>query len=142
LALMRPEDEALLRAMLESAARHGYTRRQQRLPEFRIFEELAIVRKAIWADVQTQFGRESQTTAEVILRIDTAFTVASQGSLRGYFRPEFERRGSWPATLLELASEWTPLKDTSAQRPRHGKRLPTMARRRPWRVTRSHRHSA
>lgn len=94
--------------LLESAAHHGLTRRQQGLPESIIFEEIALVREAIWADIQARFGRESRLAAEIILRIDMALTLASQASLRGYFRDEFESRGLWPEVLAELAAAWHP----------------------------------
>jgi hypothetical protein len=94
--------------LLESAAHHGFVRRRQGLAESSLFEELAFVREAIWADIQARFGRESQVAAEIILRIDMALTLASQASLRGYFRIEFEERGLWPRALAELEVAWAP----------------------------------
>jgi hypothetical protein len=99
-------EECLL--LIESAAHHGFVRRNQGLSESTIFDELAFVREAIWADIQSRFGGESRATAEVILRIDMALTLASQASLRGYFQAEFVQRGLWPRALTELESAWSP----------------------------------
>lgn len=94
--------------LLEIAAHHGLVRRRQGLGESSLFEELAFVREAIWSDIQARFGRENQVAAEIILRIDMALTLASQASLRGYFRVEFEERGLWPRALTELETAWAP----------------------------------
>jgi len=96
--------------LLESAAHHGFLRRRQGIAESALFDELALVREAIWADIQARFGQESRVAAEIILRIDMALTLASQASLRGYFRVEFEERGLWPRALAELESAWVPPK--------------------------------
>lgn len=108
LALRGGRDRLRCERLLESAAHHGFTRRHQGLPESIIFDEIAFVREAIWADIQSRFGRENRVTAEIILRIDMALTLASQASLRGYFRDEFEERGIWPGALAELEAAWHP----------------------------------
>ncbi len=134
LALQRPADDDLCRSVLQSAASHGFTRRQQGLPESTVFEELAAVRTAIWTDLNARFAGEGTTTADVILRIDMAFTVASQASLRGYFRPEFEERGSWPQSLLELSSEWMPPDISADGASTRERQPPGIAPSRPWRA--------
>ena len=108
LALTPSPQGGLCRRMLESAALHGYTRRDQGLPDAILLRELGLVRQAIWLDLHERYGAQAaDAIAEVILRIDRAFTLAYQGSLRGYFRAEFERLGSWPDAILSLEPEWT-----------------------------------
>ncbi|MDR0786466.1 MAG: hypothetical protein LBG44_01130 [Gemmatimonadota bacterium] len=106
LGISASQDECAL--LLECAAHHGFIRRGQGLVESTLFDELAFVREAIWTDIQRRFGGESRITAEVILRIDMALTLASQASLRGYFREEFDERGLWPRVLAELEAVWAP----------------------------------
>jgi hypothetical protein len=109
LALRRSSESGLCRRMLESAAFHGYSRRQQGLPEFTLLREMSLVRQGIWSDLQVRYGDEGDVVATIILRIDRAFTLASQASMRGYFRPEFEGQGTWPGAITDLEREWSEL---------------------------------
>lgn len=106
LAFSRARQKSLCRAVVEAAAHHGTLRREQGVPESTLFEELALVRNALWADLQARYGRDCDAVTEAILKVDTALSLASQASLRGFFRLEFEQRGTWEEALLELETDW------------------------------------
>lgn len=106
LAFSRPRDPVLCRKVLEIAAHHGAVRRRQGIPDTALFNEFAIIRNGVWQFLQERYRRHSDAAMEAILELDTVLGLASQASLRGYFRPEFEAAGGWDSTLHELEWEW------------------------------------
>ena len=109
LALRSPDDEELCRRLVHGAARHGENRLEQGLPDAIIFQELYLVREALWLHIKESSGDlESGLAAEAIVRIDMALSIASKASLRGYHRPAFEKRGDWPQMIDQLLDEWAP----------------------------------
>jgi hypothetical protein len=108
LALQAPGDQALCRRLLDAAARHGEDRLEQGLPDSFLFQELYLARESIWNYIVEKHDRRSGMVAEAILRIDMALSLAAKASLRGYHKPAFVRRGSWPGVVDELLSEWRP----------------------------------
>lgn len=108
LALRAPGDRTLCTRMLHSAADHGQTRLKQGLPDSILFRELYMVRESLWSYMKEEHAEDSAMVAEAIVRVDTVLSLASKASLRGYHRPTFEERGTWPKVIDELVGEWNP----------------------------------
>jgi hypothetical protein len=108
LALEAPQDRDLCRAMLHAASSHGEDRLERGLPDSFVFQELYVARESIWTYIIQHHDRRSGLVAEAILRIDMSLSLASKAALRGYHRPAFERRGTWPGVIDELVGEWRP----------------------------------
>lgn len=89
-----------------AAARHGEQRREQGLDEAQILTEYHLLRRAIWHCVQRTITPGRAFTA--ISRIDTAISLATMASLRGYHRRELAERGDWPQ-YVEMLIEGSPL---------------------------------
>lgn len=108
LALRAPGDEALCRRMLQTAARHGEARREQNLPDTLLLSEFGILRQVISNYLKAHHDPTSHFGTEVLIRLDTALSLAAKAALRGYHRPTFERRGAWPRVRNDLVGEWKP----------------------------------
>jgi hypothetical protein len=92
-ALCSPTDERSHRQSVDAACRHGTSRRQQEVPEHLMFTEYHLLRQAIWHHLSRTFPPAE--TADAILRIDGAITLATNASMWGYHRPEIEAQGKW-----------------------------------------------
>lgn len=109
LALQSPHDEELCRQLLHRAADHGQTRLGQGLSDSVLFQELYLARESLWTYVMDQHGAEGGgLVSEAIIRIDMALSLAAKAALRGYHRPAFEERGTWPGVIDQLCGEWRP----------------------------------
>jgi hypothetical protein len=108
LALDRPEDDALCRDLLDRGAEHGESRLEDGFPDSVIFQEIYLVREALWVWMRDRFADASEVASEAVVRVDLALSLAAKASLRGYHRPAFEKRGDWPGTIHRLATEWMP----------------------------------
>lgn len=109
LALSSGADQEVCRRMLHAAARHGESRLKQAFPDAVVYQEFYLLRQAIWSYIRRYHDGGTQLAFEAIVRIDTALSLAAKASLRGFHRPVFEQRGTWPQTLDDLAAEWEPL---------------------------------
>lgn len=101
-SLCNPHDVDAHRSQLWAAAKHGAERRRHGFSEHMLFREYHLLRHIIWRYLQRQ-GYTKQV--EAITRIDTAISLATTASLRGFYRSEFEERGEWPECLEVLVSE-------------------------------------
>lgn len=108
LALCAPDDEETCRKLVHGAAHHGETRLEQGLPDSIIFREVYLVRESVWSYIRQMDDTDTELATEAILRIDMALSLASKASLRGYHRPAFQARGSWPQAIDGLVDEWNP----------------------------------
>lgn len=105
-AVCEPRDLAARRACLWAAAEHGAVRRAQCTGHEVVFGEYHLLRRVLWqhlAAVETPPARDAATAA--ILRIDAAIAVATRASLLGYYRPEMQANGEWPARLETLVED-------------------------------------
>jgi hypothetical protein len=102
-SLCDPADVDAHEEKVWAAARHGEERREQGLDEAQILTEYHLLRRAIW-----QFVRQNISPGkafEAISRIDTAISLATMASLRGYHRRELEERGDWPQYVERLVGD-------------------------------------
>lgn len=102
-SLCDPADVDAHEANVWAAARHGHQRREQGLDEAQILTEYHLLRRAIWRCVQRDVAPGRAFHA--ISRIDTAISLATMASLRGYHRRELEQRGDWPGYVETLIEE-------------------------------------
>jgi hypothetical protein len=116
--LCSPADSEVHRDAVYAAARHGEDRRAQGVAEGNVFIEFSLLRQAIWAHVRTLDLPEERALAVVSL-LDLAISVASQASLRGYYRLEAERVGRWPGIVDEVVKD-SPLLAIAARNGRRG----------------------
>lgn len=122
----QPTREGLL-ALAEAASKHGQDRVRQGMPDILVLNEYHLLRDAIWAffrqltDWQDSGSRtrasgdgardaaldavRPATTAEAILRVDTALTVATRASLLGYHREHLRAVGRWEGAMEQLVEE-------------------------------------
>ena len=72
-----------------------------------LFDEHTELRGAVWEFLTHRAGHElaSEAIAEVV-RFDAAGSFAALGSLRGYHRPELERKRDWASQITELVDDW------------------------------------
>lgn len=101
-ALCDPLDEEAHRQKVYAAAKHGADRRAQGWNERQLLQEYHILRQAIWG-----FLKESHwpDAIDVIFRIDTASTLATMASLRGFHRDLLEKQGRWPGAVEEIVRD-------------------------------------
>jgi hypothetical protein len=111
----QPTREGLL-ALARAAAKHGHDRVRQGLPDILVLSEYHLLRDAIWAFFrrladQGHTGDAAHTTvrpamtAEGILRVDTALTVATRASLLGYHQEHLEAAGRWEGAIERVVDE-------------------------------------
>lgn len=107
---LRPgcEEERVLQ-MLRTAARHGEERLANGFPEALVFREHYLLREALWNHIRENHGAGDPYAFEAVIRIDTALSVSTKASLRGFHRPTYEAQGRWPACIDDLASDWNEL---------------------------------
>lgn len=102
-SLCNPQDEAAHRQEINAAATHGSHRREQGIPEHMILTEYHLLRQALWRYLTWTFG-PSDRTVEAITQIDTAITLASNGSMWGYYRQEVEAIGKWEEAIERIVT--------------------------------------
>lgn len=102
-ALCDPHNREAHRKNVDAAAQHGGDRRNQCLPEHLILTEYHLLRLAIWRYLTRKFGASSRT-AEAIMQIDIAITVATNASMWGYHRAEIEAIGKWEEGMERIVS--------------------------------------
>lgn len=86
-----------------AAVEHGVTRRKDGYDEPLLIAEYHLLRRALWDYVRR--NTRPGEALEVITRIDTAISLATMASIRGYHRPELEARGNWSDALRKLIEE-------------------------------------
>jgi hypothetical protein len=92
--------------MLHVAARHGETRLKQGFTEAILFEELYLLRQAIWRYIRDRQDRPASLASEAIIRIDAILSLAGKASLRGFHQPTYVKRGEWPKAVDDPISDW------------------------------------
>lgn len=111
---------AVIRAHLYAAAAHGHDRREQGFAHDLLFSEYYLLRQAMWYYVRRL--APPLRASDAIMRIDEAITLSTRASLCGYYQPELERAGRWPAVMEELAAD-APLRAADeSQLPHSGPR--------------------
>ena len=98
------DDTAQLRSVLE-AARHGEQRRHMGFPESVLLSDFQLLRLVVWRDIQQNYGHAPEGL-QTISRIDTALTLATVASLRGYHRSSFAAHSAWPEHLQQWVHDW------------------------------------
>lgn len=105
--LCLPPSRPSLIALATTAARHARGRAAEGTDHTRVVLEYYFLRGAIWA-----YFRERRDAADADLRailfVDVAISIATRAALMGYYRREFDARGTWPGILERLVDE-TPL---------------------------------
>jgi hypothetical protein len=96
--------EGTHRAMVLVASEHGALRREQRCSESVLFTEHALLRQVVSRRIDGS-GRVADTCLTTVLRFDIALGVATNASLLGFHRREFDALGSWPAVLDPLTGD-------------------------------------
>ena len=108
-ALREACEEERIRQMLHTAARHGEERLANGFPEALVFREHYLLRQALWEHIRDEHDGGDPTSFEAVVRIDTALSVSTKASLRGFHRPTYEAQGRWPECIDDLVSEWRTL---------------------------------
>lgn len=108
-ALVRPFNAEMRRNKVQAAASHGEHRRGEGWTEAQVFQEYTLLRRAIWQFIQRRHGPDDRSF-QAIGQIDSALTLATVASLRGFHRDIFTQRGDWPGALERLVHEW-PLRE-------------------------------
>lgn len=101
-SLCNPGDVAAHRKNVDAAAEHGGHRRVQQIPEHLLFTEYHLLRQAIWYYLVRKFGSRRET-ADAIMSIDMAISVATNASMWGYHREEIEALGKWEEGIERIA---------------------------------------
>lgn len=96
--------EARLRQVRE-AAKHGEDRLEMGNAESVLFTEYYLLRQSLWRFIE-RHHKGNPAAMEAIARLDSAITLATTASLRGYHRITFEKRGEWPEAVEQLANKW------------------------------------
>lgn len=73
-----------------------------------LLSEFGILRQTISNYLQMHYDPTHHSVTEALIRLEMALSLAARSALRGYHRPNFERRGTWPQVRNDLASEWRP----------------------------------
>lgn len=102
-SLCNPTEEQAQRENIRAAAEHGGNRREQGIPEHLILTEYHLLRQAIWYYLTRAFGASDQT-AQAMMRIDSALSLATNASMWGYFRPEIEGAGKWEEGIRRMVA--------------------------------------
>lgn len=100
-SLCRPHEWDACRQKILAAAAHGQNRREQGIPEWMMFTEYHLLRRAIWTHLVDRWG-PSDRIVDAIMRIDTAITSATNASMWGYYRTEVEALGKWEEGMERL----------------------------------------
>lgn len=99
-----PPTRSAVLALAQTAARHAAGRAAVGAEHSRVVLEYYFLRSAIW----TYFGERHQSVDEglqAILYVDVAVSVATRAALLGYYQPQFDTQGEWPAVLDRLVDE-------------------------------------
>jgi hypothetical protein len=115
-SLCRPQDWDACRQKILAAAAHGQNRRERGIPEWMMFTEYHLLRRAIWTYLVSRWGA-SDKIVDAIMRIDTAITGATNASMWGYYRVEVEALGKWEEGMDRLIAS-SPLLGRAEQPPR------------------------
>lgn len=102
-AFSDPDPELLLQ-LLERAAEYGTQRHNLGLKEFP-YLELFLLRDSFWDYIRQRAQSHAAISLDAIVRIDETLAPVAKACIRGYYRHAFERRGEWPAALVELLSQ-------------------------------------
>lgn len=104
-ALERPDDPEARRQKVYAAAKHGQQRRNEGWSEALLFQEYALLRRAVWRFIQRRHGATDETF-QAIGQIDVALTLATVAALRGFYQDLFVERGDWSEVLERLVDDW------------------------------------
>ena len=105
-ALGEGVEEERVRQMLHTAGRHGEERLASGFPEALVFREHYLLRQALWGFIRKRYGAGNLLAFEAVVRIDTALSLSTKASLRGFHRPTYEEQSRWPECIDDLVSEW------------------------------------
>ena len=111
-SLCDPFDRESHRRKIVAAMEHGRERRKQGLEDALIFTEYHLLRQAMWRFIRDGF--DPRRGVEAITRIDTAITLATIASLRGYHAQELEARGNLNEAIEQLTDQSPLLTPSSA----------------------------
>lgn len=113
-SLCTPVDAEAHRENIAAATVHGAHRREQGIPEHLILTEYHLLRQAIWRYLIGKVGA-SERTADAMMRIDSAVTLATNASMWGYFRPEIEAAGKWEGGIERMVAS-SPLQPQASRK--------------------------
>lgn len=102
-SLCEPLDREVHRQKISAAVEHGRERRKQGLDDSLLFTEYHLLRQAMWRFIRERFS--PRRGIEAITRIDTAITLATIASLRGFHGAELDARGDWAQVIEQLTNE-------------------------------------
>jgi hypothetical protein len=88
--------------MIHGAASHGEDRRSQGYDEEIILDEYYLLRGLLWTELRARL--DPARAAPIIVKVDSALSLASAASLRGMNRARLESAGQWPAALDALVA--------------------------------------
>jgi hypothetical protein len=115
-AMCEPEALASHRRKIEAAVGHGRHRREHGFSESELLLEYHLLRQAMWRHIR-RIVADREHQVEAIFRIDSAITLATTGTLYGYYAPEVEERGSLGERVETLARESPFLQGSDAGDP-------------------------
>jgi hypothetical protein len=93
-------------ALVWVAVEHGRQRRSHGYQDDLLYREYSLLRRALWHVIRHRFARTG-LASEAVIRVDAAITLATGGSLRGYYQQTLEATGDWPAAVERLSAEFS-----------------------------------
>ena len=99
-AMSEASREERVRALVDTAAGHGESRRKQGVDVPSLFREYFVIRTATWRQLKTLVN--PPTSYDAIFVIDGLLSIASRATVLGYHRQEMEANGRWEAQKAEL----------------------------------------
>lgn len=109
-ALCELHDPGARRRLVERGAQHGEDRLLEGFSEELLYREYHLLRTFLWDWIRRRWGTLPDAH-DAILLLDSAITLATSASLRGYHRQTLEKQGRWPGALTELIDEYWPVAD-------------------------------
>ena len=87
-----------------ASAEHGEHRLQMGFEEELLFTEFTLLKQALSRFLKA--NAPFPLAQQVSVRLDSASSLATIASIRGYHRPQIQARGEWPQTLDHLVDNW------------------------------------
>lgn len=98
-------DDPTAEAMIRVAFEHGRHRREEGYPDVVLFREYHLLRRFLWDELKASDSPQDAIVG-AILRIDTAMTIATAGSVHGFHFVDHSIDEE--ALIRRLLADWQP----------------------------------
>ncbi|MGH7505792.1 MAG: hypothetical protein ACRELX_09080 [Longimicrobiales bacterium] len=100
-----PPHERTRERLVWAAVDHGRDLRAAGSSESAIFDDYERLRDHLWRGIRENL-HGAGIASGVILRIDSAISLAVAAALRGYYEDVIARSGEWPVAVERLLWDW------------------------------------